>query len=311
MKTTDLFKAMKPLLLCSALLIVIGFGWSKAEATEGGGGMYPNGAEGFMTGALPPPGLYIVEYLNHYSADKLMDGDGDKVPIDFKVDASAAVTRILYQTDKDFLGGNLGGYVLLPLVHMSADTTFGSGTKSGFGDMTVAPFVSWHFGKNLHMASAVDINIPTGAYDKNEIANIGRNYWTIEPVLAVTYLADNGMEVSAKFMYDFNTTNEDTDYESGQEFHFDYALGYHTGPWTFGATGYYYQQVTDDSGTMMPAGVPASVNDGNKGQVFAAGPSIKFDSKGTIVEFRYQREMLAENKPEGDKFWVKLIWPIQ
>lgn len=304
MKSTDYCKSMKQLLvLCSALLIVIGFGWSKAEATEGGGGMYPNGAEGFMTGALPPPGLYIVEYLNHYSADRLMDGNGDRIPIDFKVDASAAVTRILYQTDKSLLGGKLGGYVLLPLVHLSADTTFGGGTKSGFGDMTVAPFVSWHLSKNLHMASSLDINIPTGAYDKDEIANIGRNYWTIEPVLAVSYLADNGLEASGKFMYDFNTKNDDTNYKSGQEFHFDYALGYHKGPWTFGATGYYYKQVTDDevNGTEVDY----------KGQVFAIGPSVKFDSKGTIVEFRYQREMLAENKPEGDKFWVKLIWPIK
>lgn len=30
-----------------------------ALATEGGGGAYPNGAEDFMAGALPPPGTYF------------------------------------------------------------------------------------------------------------------------------------------------------------------------------------------------------------------------------------------------------------
>ncbi|MFZ1574382.1 MAG: hypothetical protein WAT36_03925, partial [Chromatiaceae bacterium] len=31
-----------------------------AAATEGGGGHYPNGAEDFMVGALPPPGTYFI-----------------------------------------------------------------------------------------------------------------------------------------------------------------------------------------------------------------------------------------------------------
>ncbi|MDA0321808.1 MAG: hypothetical protein O2923_03700 [Verrucomicrobia bacterium] len=44
---------------------------STALATEGGGGAYPNGAEGFMTGALPPPGNYLVDYSLFYSANDL------------------------------------------------------------------------------------------------------------------------------------------------------------------------------------------------------------------------------------------------
>ena len=47
-----------------------------AHATEGGGGAYHNGAEDFMTGALPPPGNYFINYFNYYSADKFKkDGD--------------------------------------------------------------------------------------------------------------------------------------------------------------------------------------------------------------------------------------------
>ena len=47
-----------------------------ALATEGGGGAYPNGAEDFMAGALPPPGVYFKNYLTYYQASKLKDKIG-------------------------------------------------------------------------------------------------------------------------------------------------------------------------------------------------------------------------------------------
>ena len=296
-RMTMLIQAVVVLLFCAVLSLPV------TEATENGGGAYPNGAEGFMSGVLPPPGLYIVEYLNHYWANALMNGSGDKVPIDFKLKVSAACTRILWQTNQDFMGGKLGTYVILPIVHGSLDTTFGSSSQNGFGDMTVGPFVSWHFSKNFHGGVAIDIDIPTGAYNKNRSFNIGRNYWTIEPILAATYLGDGGFELSGKFMYDFNFENPDTNYKSGQEFHVDYAMGYHTAPWILGATGYVYRQVTGDSGS------GAALGD-NKGQVFAIGPSVKYDTKGAIFEARWQKEFAAENKPEGNKIWVKIIWPL-
>jgi hypothetical protein len=67
---------------CLVVLIVSVFSLgSKAQATEGGGGAYPNGAESFLAAALPPPGLYYINYLAHYSSDRLNDKNGDKVPI--------------------------------------------------------------------------------------------------------------------------------------------------------------------------------------------------------------------------------------
>lgn len=274
---------------------------SGAQATEGGGGAYPNGAQGFLAGVLPPPGFYYIGYLQHYSADALMDGSGDKVPVPFKLNVSAAVSRFLYQSDTPLLGGRLGAYVFLPLLHASADTGLGSGSKSGLGDISAGPYVSWSFGKNLHMVAGFEITMPTGSYEKTELVNLGRNYWTFQPVFGVTYLTDGGMEFSGKFMYDINTENRDTDYKSGQEFHFDYAVGYHTGPWTLGAVGYYYNQITGDSGA-------GAVLGDYEGRVIAIGPGVRYDAKnGVSVEFRYNREFEAENRAEGDKFWVNVF----
>lgn len=297
-----------------ALCACTAFSAINAGATEGGGGAYPNGAEGIMAGALPPPGLYYLNYLTHYSADRLNDKDGNRVQFapgvnaDFHVNATANVSRFVYMTNVQVAGGNLGFYAIAPLVHLSGTlnpvpgvTGLIARTKSGLGDINVAPLVAWH-GKNWHTAAGVELTIPSGQYDKKEAFNIGRNYWTIQPIFAGTILTDEGLELSGKFMYDFNTENTDTNYTSGQEFHFDYATAYHTGPWTMGATGYFYKQISNDHG----AG--AAANDGNKGQVFAVGPTIKFDYKNMSLEAKYQKEMLVENKPEGDKFWLKMIW---
>jgi hypothetical protein len=287
------------------LSIFVGSLCSNALATEGGGGAYPNGAEGFLAGAMPPPGLYYVNYLAHYASDRLNDKNGDKIPIDFHARVSANASRILYMSDKEFLGGQLGAYGILSLIHMSADTSMGAKTKSGLGDITAGPVLAWHFNKNLHAATALDITAPTGAYNKNDIVNLGRNYWTFEPKAAVTYLGDNGIEVTTEFMYDFNTENTATKYTSGQEFHIDYATGYQIGSWKLGAEGYFYKQVTNDHG----AG--AAANDGNKGQVFAVGPAVKYDFKtGGFIELKYAKEMLVENRPEGDKFLCKLVIPF-
>ncbi|HXX34258.1 MAG TPA: hypothetical protein VEM15_07280, partial [Thermodesulfobacteriota bacterium] len=45
-------------------------------AVAGGVNHEPLGAEAFLAGVLPPPGFYVKEYLNYYTADKLKNDDG-------------------------------------------------------------------------------------------------------------------------------------------------------------------------------------------------------------------------------------------
>ncbi|NVN91449.1 MAG: transporter [Desulfuromonadales bacterium] len=276
---------------------------ANAGATEGGGGSSPLGAEGVMSAALPPPGFYYLNYLTHYSADRLNDKNGNKLPVDFHVGATADVSRFVYMTNYHLLGGLFGVYAVVPLVHVSATIGGVGNTTSGVGDMTFSPFMlSWH-GKSLwHAATAIEFTAPTGSYDKSRLANVGRNYWTFQPIVNVTLLTESGLDLTTKIMYDINTENTDTHYTSGHEFHFDYASTYHWGAWNIGATGYFYKQVTKDHG----AG--AGANGGNKGQVFAVGPTVKYSYKNMSLEAKYQKEMLAENKAEGDRYWLKLIW---
>jgi hypothetical protein len=276
---------------------------SISHATEGGGGAYNNGVEGFGAGMIPPPGTYLLNYLNYYTSDSFNDKDGNKAIPKFELNAVAEVIRVLHVTDFKLLGANYGFQAILPLVHLDVAVPFRSQSNNGLGDLTVSPVIlSWHT-PNLHYAAGLDVIAPIGAYDKNDLANIGRNYWTFTPVFAVTYMSDSGYEASGKFMYDINTENNDTDYQSGNEFHFDYTFAKRFGAFTAGVGGYFYKQVTDDERNGNTVG-----SDGNKGQVFAIGPQIKYDYKNMSFAFKYQKEMLVENRPEGDKFWLYMVY---
>lgn len=203
-------------------------------------------------------------------------------------------------TDKEVLGGSWAQHIFVPILYVDVSTPGGSDDAFGLGDVIVDPIViGWHRGP-WHWAAGLDVYLPVGDYDRDDLANTGRNYWTFEPVLACTYLNDEGCEVSAKFMYDINTENDDTDYESGDEFHFDYAVGKKMGDWTLGIGGFYYTQTTDDEGVGAPAG-------GNQGEQFAWGPQISYQHKGMSFVLKYQQETQTENKPEGERVWLKFI----
>lgn len=269
-----------------------------ARATEAGS-QYPNGAESFMAGAVPPPGFYFINYLTHYSADRVNDSNGDKVPVKFNLNATAEVARFIWTSPHQILGAYWGMHLLLPVVRLDYDLGGTSYNKTGLGDITFNPVIlSWH-SKNLHVAAGVDINMPTGQYDKTKPLNIGANYWGIEPLVAATYLSDGGFEASVKLMFAYNTENHDTDYRSGRDFHMDYLIGQHVGDWTLGASGYWFHQLTDDTRN--------GVDIDNRGRAFAIGPAVKYDFNGMSLIGKWQHEVMAENRPQGDKLWLKFV----
>jgi hypothetical protein len=289
-----------------ALGLFIGTGpfVGSASATEGGGSAYPNGAEDFMSGALPPPGTYFLDYVDYYHATSLKDGSGNDLVPKFDLDVAVNVFRLVHVTKYKILGADWGMHAFLPVAYMNLDATMGKDDRTGLGDIIVDPFIlGWH-SKNFHVTAGLDIFIPLGSYDENNLANTGRNYWTFEPVVALTYLWDNGFELSGKFMYDFNLENSDTDYQSGQEFHFDYTVGYHVDKnLAVGLGGYYYYQTTNDELDGDKVG-----SDGFKGRVMALGPQATYSYKNMSFTLKWQKEFDAENRPEGDNIWFKFMF---
>jgi hypothetical protein len=275
-----------------------------AHATETGGGAYPNGAESLTVAALPPPGTYLLNYTTYYSANRFNDGAGKVLIPDFSVGAFANVFRFVHIYDFNILGASFGMQAFVPIVDLDVKAAGAKGHKTGIGDLIVNPFIlGWHL-DNLHIVATMDTYLPTGGFNKNDVANIGRNYFTFEPVLAFSYFdPKGGPEFDLKLMYDFNTKNNATDYQSGQEFHADYAVSYNFVPWTLGVSGYYYRQTTNDYQFGSIVGP-----DGFKGEAFAIGPMIRYVVDQIPITFQWQHEVYSRYRPEGDKFWLKAVF---
>lgn len=277
-----------------------------ANATEGGGSIYPTGAEGYACCAVPPPGLYGLVYSEYNEGDSFRDNNGNAVPIPgFKVRSFAVVPRLIWVTPEQILGGSLVFHGLMPLVNLDVKEAGMAQSKTGIGDMSFGTALGWHLSPKLHTVAGIDIFAPTGSYNKDAIANIGRNYWAFQPLVGVSWLDPNGINGDVKIMYTINTINRDTSYTSGNELIMDYDLGYGLGKgWIVGVGGYFYQQVTNDkqNGQTIPD---------NKGRAIAVGPSIKYDSgKGWFVSLKYQLDTDVRNRVQGKALWLKAVFPL-
>jgi len=291
------------------------------QASETGGGVYPNGPEGFTT-ALPPPGTYFFSYLEHYSAGRFNDGDGDKgfFP-DFDVNATAYIPRIVQIDKLKVLNASLAHAAMLPIVDLDVNIAGVHGSKAGVSDAILTPLIlGWNLGNGLHAVAACDISVPIGAYRRSDLANIGRHYWAFEPVVAFAYYSKIGFTLDVKMMYDFNLTNPKAqinplnptgaDYRTGQEFHVDFAIGQNIGKWHVGAAGYYVQQTTSDKVDDAAAQTALDDLDGFKRSLFALGPSLHYVLSTTHLIATWQHEFHSAYSTQGEKFWLKAIIPL-
>lgn len=276
-----------------------------AWATEGGGSNYSHGTENSFVGYMPAPGGYAMLYGSHERLDSLRDQQGDRIDLPFKVTADVLAPRAVWVTDQQLFGGQLAWHAVLPLVTVDAKIADQSQRDSGIGDIVVGTGLGYHYSPSVHYAFGLDVTLPTGAYDKNNLVNVGRNYWSIEPVFAVSYIQSKGLNADMKLMYDFNLKNKDTNYRSGQELHMDYSVGYAFGNgWQFGVGGYVYQQMTDDR-------VANTTLVRRKGQAMAIGPSISYhNARGFLMTLKLQKDYAVENRAAGNALKLKLSIPF-
>ncbi len=309
------------------------------ELYAGGGQQYPNGAEAFMIGAMPPPGLVMVNYAYYGHADSSKDNQGRDNDLFDNADIYGDIVRFIWISKQRILGAQYGQHLFFGVLGTDIDfnTAVGSELKSSYSDFNLlyavySPMLlGWHLmdGK-LHVAASLcDIYIPLYNEDKGNVASVGRNFWTFEPVLAFTYMPTPITELSMKFMYDFNTKQQDyepgpparVDRIPGQEFHFDFNLAVAvTENLKIGINGYYYQQTTDDDydSIRYSDAVPAAAYPSIKAaldreerhitRAFALGPGIMYRNRNFMATLRYQEEIEVRNKADMRQVWFKLIY---
>jgi hypothetical protein len=183
-------------------------------------------------------------------------------------------------------------------------------TDSGLGDLMLLPFMlGWTNDLDLKYDIRLGIYAPSGNYEVGKLANTGRNYWTFEPAVSVSWLSTRiGTEATIFAGLDFNTKNEDTDYQSGASFHLEGTLAQHlplgkAGVIGVGANAFLYQQISGDSGS------GATLGD-FEGRTAGVGPVISFITKighvDVAAEVKWLPELDVEKRLKGDTVWFKV-----
>ncbi len=202
--------------------------------------------------------------------------------------------KVVYLWDSEILGARCGAVLSIPLMidaHFSGDLAGvvpvqREGTKTGFAGSNVTAILNWKQG-GFNYNAGLSLYAPTGSYDADRMLNLGRNYWSLNPFFAFTWLhPERGHEVSFTTGYMVNTENNDTDYQSGSEVHIDFHLAQHfSAKFALGLDGYYYKQITDDDGSFLDqanAFLTSLGKDslgGLKGETFGLGPALKYTFK--------------------------------
>ena len=111
----------------------------------------------------------------------------------------------------------------------------------------------------------------------NRLAAMGLGYWSADAGVGYTYLNEQaGFELSAVVGLTYKFINPYTQYQSGNDAHLDWAISpYLSEKMHIGAVGYFYNQLTGDSG-------PGATLGEFKSRVAGIGPQIGFS-------FRWRR----------------------
>lgn len=267
-------------------------------------GHYTFGVEGIQAASLPSPGFYYKMYNAYYTSDKLMDGSGDEMDIDFDVTVFANVHRFIYITNKKFLGADYGMNIIVPLI--STDISIGayglSDSQFALSDITIEPLIlSWHKGR-FDGAFALAAVVPVGKYDATEAASAGKGMWSGMVTFGGTYHLSKNKLWAASVLCRYETHGEKDDYEvtPGDGFGFELGLS-KTIPkantvWDLGITGYAGWQIADDKGDYTSY---YDVNDHDR--QFAIGPSVRMilPKSKMVFSLQAEKEFGVKDRSEG------------
>ena len=277
-----------------------------AQATEGGGSVYPYGLNTVAGGVLPKAGTYLYNYNAWYDADSTRNDNGNPALPRFRASVHAHTLRLLHVTESVRpLGGEFAWLLAQPWLAGRIDVGRAKGDASGFGDLTAGVMIGWH-GAGWHAMSGVDFTLPTGEYERTRLFNPGRNQYAATPYVGVTASVGERVDANLRALLTVNGRNRDTDYESGIESGFDYSLNLRVAPRvSLGVNGYFQHQLTDDE-----IDGRAVAGNGRRVHVFACGPQASYRGDGWGISAKLQHETGARNKAEGDKFWLQMFFSL-
>lgn len=307
-------------------LVALTSSLASLRAEEGGSGQYLIGAFSSALDFSPAkPGLAIATDLIGYSGD--VSGSralpvGGVVRAGLEADFFIWDVAMAYTFEPKVLGASYSAGVCLPFLWLDVEanaTITGpagrtisrriSDDAAGLTDLAIIPAaLNWKSG-NWQFNFQQIVYAPTGNYEVGKLANLGKNIWSFDSVFGVSYMnPKKGLELSLMSGFLFSTENDDTDYQNGNVIHTEATIAQYIplGKNTIlalGANGFYYQQVSGDSGS------GATLGD-LEGRSAGIGPIVNLiqtiGDKTLAIQAKWLPELDAKNRFEGDWVWLTI-----
>jgi len=283
-----------------------------ARATEFGLSGYIFGLILPMAGYTPPPGV---------CAGNLFPATGATSSVRITQNFVADIAIAGWFPDFKLFGADPGFAVTVPFASDRSTANFTvagptgpaqrfnlAGEIASIADTEYSVILGWHAGEQ-HWNVTLTGFAPTGNILPNQLALTGLNRPALDLKGAYTYLGlQTGIEVTGALGLKLNALDTATNYQSGAELHFEWALNQHF-PFGLaaGVGGYFYQQVTNDHGSGDKFGA-------FRGRVAAVGPLLSYALKAGAQEVdfsaRWFHEFAVQNRVRGDLIYASFSFPL-
>jgi hypothetical protein len=324
--------------LAAVVLVITAMGSSlqRASADEGGISFWLPGIYGSLAAIPQQPGwsLPLVYYHTSVSASGAIAAAKEvhanhlspivspSLDVNVNADVNLALIAPTYVLPTKVLGGQLALGMMFVMGHNSTSldgtltTMVGpfSSTRSGridssvggFGDLYPQASLRWNQGVHNFMIYGTG-DIPVGAYDPNRLANLGIGHGAIDGGFGYTYYnPQTGLEFSAVTGLTYNFENPDTNYRNGVDWHLDWGASKSLSKQLFiGPVGYFYQQISADSGQAAFLG-------SNESRVIGVGPQMGYifpinESHQGYLNIKGYYEFDGYRRPDGWNVWLTFV----
>lgn len=203
--------------------------------------------------------------------------------------------------------GNLGVGINASLTGPLGNTISGSkfDNRTTVSDVFYQGTLKWNQGVHNEMVYIAG-NIPSGTYDSSRLANLSFGFTAVDVGAGYTYLNPHtGHEFSLVGGVTYSGANSALQYQNGIDAHLDWAASQFISKSVhIGVAGYYFQQLTGDSG-------PGAKLGDFKGMAVGFGPQIGFlfpvgDLQGYLNVKGYG-DLETQNRPKGWSTWVSFV----
>jgi hypothetical protein len=233
-----------------------------------------------------PPGVYFLDtFFLFQGGGNLFPATGSTSSTRITENFVADIAIVGWFPDFKLFGADPGFAVTVPFASDRSTANFTTaapvcpaqrfrlGEIASIADTEYGAILDWHAGEQ-HWNVILTGFAPTGNILPNQLALTGLNRPALDLKKAYTYLGlQTGLEVTSALGLKLNAPDTVTNYHSGDDLHFEWALNQHF-PFGLaaGVGGYFDQQVTDDHGSGDQFGA-------FRGRVVAVGPMLGTPSR--------------------------------